>query len=44
LTIAKFKKRYKAMEQQSSRPLRELSKEALNDLWEEAKVLTKKQP
>jgi tetrapyrrole methylase family protein / MazG family protein len=44
LTINKFKQRYQMMEQQSPRPLRELSKEELNDLWEEAKVLTKKQP
>jgi len=44
LTINKFKKRYKSMEMQSPRPLRELSKEELNHLWEEAKVLTKKQP
>jgi tetrapyrrole methylase family protein/MazG family protein len=43
LTINKFKQRYKTMEQQSSKPLRELSKEDLNDLWEEAKVLTRKQ-
>jgi tetrapyrrole methylase family protein/MazG family protein len=43
LTINKFKHRYRTMEQQSPKPLRQLSKEALNDLWEEAKVLTKKE-
>ncbi|MBS1996175.1 MAG: nucleoside triphosphate pyrophosphohydrolase [Cyanobacteria bacterium SZAS LIN-2] len=42
LTIEKFKTRYRAMEQISGAPLRDLSKERLNDLWEEAKVLTKK--
>jgi len=42
MTIDKFKQRYSSMEQQSPTPLRELSKEALNDLWERAKVLTKK--
>lgn len=42
MTINKFKHRYRTMEQQAPRPLRELSKEALNDLWEEAKVLTRK--
>ncbi len=42
MTINKFKQRYKTMEQQSPQPLRQLSKEALNDLWEEAKILTRK--
>jgi tetrapyrrole methylase family protein/MazG family protein len=44
MTINKFKHRYKTMEQQSAEPLRQLSKERLNDLWEEAKVLTRKKP
>ena len=42
LTIDKFRTRYGSMEQQAGQPLRELSKEKLNDLWEEAKILTAK--
>ena len=41
-TIAKFRLRYSSMEEQADQPLRELSKEKLNDLWEEAKILTRK--
>lgn len=42
LTIDKFRTRYRAMEKMSAAPLRTLSKDALNDLWEEAKITTKK--
>jgi tetrapyrrole methylase family protein/MazG family protein len=41
-TINKFRTRYGTMEVQAEKPLRELSKERLNELWEEAKVLTAK--
>jgi len=42
LTIDKFRTRYRAMEKSSPEPLRTLSKDALNDLWEEAKITTRK--
>lgn len=37
MAIDKFRVRFRKMEQLTSRPLKELSKEQLNDLWEEAK-------
>jgi MazG family protein len=37
LAIDKFRTRFRKMEELTSRPLKELSKEELNDLWEEAK-------
>jgi MazG family protein len=37
LAIDKFRMRFRKMEQISSRPLKDLSKVELNDLWEEAK-------
>lgn len=37
MAIEKFRRRFRHMEKISTRPLKELSKEELNDLWEEAK-------
>jgi uncharacterized protein YabN with tetrapyrrole methylase and pyrophosphatase domain len=37
MAIDKFRVRFRKMEELTSRPLKELSKEELNDLWEEAK-------
>jgi tetrapyrrole methylase family protein/MazG family protein len=39
--IGKFKNRYRKMEEISSKPLKQLSFDELDQLWEQAKVLTK---